>query len=183
MNKTVIWTLVIFMFVVFVGVFSTQMQQKNDGSVPVYTKLPDFEFHESTEAPFKRAQLYDKCSVFTFYLNTEQADSLSQLIAHMQPILKKHPQVQWLKILPLHLPSSDSIKFTLEPGTHLFGETKDIKNFLEKGFMLPKDALEAIAAQKVILVDSKARIRGYYSKTEEGITSLERDIKLVLQEL
>jgi hypothetical protein len=184
MNKTVIWTFVVFLFVIFVGIFSTQMQQKPGGGLKVYSRLPDFEFTDSAGQPFKRTSLYGRVSLFEFSLNSTQ-DSTSALKTSLRPILSLSNTFQLISIIKVDTSVVSSTSRTDNSHFRLLGSEKNIQIFMEKGMLLPKDGLSEIAEEKVVLVDSKARIRGYYDKNgdPEKTRQLLDDIKTLLTEL
>ncbi len=184
MNKTIIWTLVIFLFIVFVGIFTTQMQQKTVGRAPIYSKLPDFEFQDSEGQSFKRVQLYGKISVFNFHLTHLEKDTLTQAVKNaLRPLINSNPSIQLLDVFPTQQNSEQANPTNTSGGGFLYAKKSALKSFMVKGMLMPKERLEAFANQKVVLIDAKARIRGYYSKVKPGdVAKLKADILTILNE-
>ena len=150
--------------------------QESQGQLPVLFTLPQFEFTGRNGEPFSRDDFLDKISVVDFFFTNcpGPCPRMSARMAELYQLYASTEQVQFVSISVD--PGRDSLS-VLRDYAQRFGVTDQRWQFLrapieevidlyEKGFRLG-GMLPADHSTKFILIDEKARIRGYYDSLDD----------------
>jgi len=161
-------------------------------------RIPEFTFTSQDSAAYGLENLKGKIFVTDFFFTKCPSiciEMTSELL-RVQEFYKKEPNVQLVSFSVD--PTYDSPSVLAEyaekynANTHkwnfLTGEAKDIYELARCGFFIvakPNEEIknDFIHSDKLVLVDTKGRIRGYYSGTDrEDVDRLITEIQVLLQE-
>lgn len=164
----------------------------------IYHQIPDFKLEDEHGKQVALADFDDKVVVVNFFYTNcpSVCDRIIENMAKLADIYKKNDRVRFLSITVD--PERDSVgllnryaeKFNLE-GKHwqfLTGDTATINLLARKGFMVnavqgDPNKNDFIYSEKITLVDSHKRIRGYYSGVDkDDVTRLTDEIKVLIAE-
>lgn len=191
MAKTITWIGVAILFVVFIGLFSTQLiTTTSKESLPIIAKLPDFDLTDQDGQPFKRRDLNGKVSVVAFIF-TSCKTACPMMTTEMADLYKRYESSDNVQFVSITVdPEHDSLAVLKEYAARngvkdhrwkfLTGKIEDIATLADKGFLLPAEDLPEGHSTKLVLVDQDARIRGYYSSGNQNILE---SLKAHLEEL
>ncbi len=175
------------------------MNRELPAELPVYAKLPDYNFTDENGNPFGSNELKGKVYIANFHF-TSCPTICPKLMEKMQQIQKRVKGVGQAISL---------VSFTVDPERDtpsvLFKKARDLhanpyvwkfltsdKTSLEKllidGFKVPMGEREATEVdlydishtQKLVLVDGQGQIRGYYSTDRVNIDKLMIDVGLLI---
>jgi protein SCO1/2 len=166
-------------------------KMRSGWSLPVMGDVPQFVFTESRGTPFGCDQLRGKISVvdFIFTRCRSVCPVMGENMGELYRLYAKSPAVQYVSIsvepeydsLSVLRDYADRMGVTDNRWKWLRGDINDVVQLSERGFLLAADQLPAGHSSKFILVDDRARIRGYYSGVDEkDVRQLERDIRRLL---
>lgn len=163
-------------------------------SLPVLYELPDFDFTDSTGAPFDRDRMRGKVWVadFIFTTCTGPCPVLSTRMSGLFKHFQGHPSVGFVSFTVD--PENDTPEVLAEYAKRygadtsqwhfLTGAKEDIAEVAVKGFKVGSGEAPSMHDLHFILVDSLGRIRGYYTGTDtEDVAELQKDMESLLKGL
>ncbi|MEW6776955.1 MAG: SCO family protein [Bdellovibrionota bacterium] len=197
---------------VFIGIFFTLLFRsfsKPSGHVDVLFDLPAFSLTDQTGATVTRDSLAGKFLVVNFIftrcpgvcpLLTKKMGDLGKEISAW----KESGQIRFLSFTadpeydtPPVL-SEYAAKYSADPERWKFltGDSSEVEKTIVQGFKISmgkepvspspgsgeKEIFEIVHGERFVLVDSKSRIRGYYSEDGEGQKKLKEDLRKLLEE-
>jgi cytochrome c oxidase assembly protein subunit 15 len=170
---------------IVLGVLASVVTHRADFArrqLPVLGEVPDFTFTSQRGEPWGRAQLDDKITVVYFGFASCQGPcpTMNGHIAAMYRLYEGDNRVQFAKV------SVDPVRDTLaalQTFAQGLGVTDARWVFLrapidsvfwlsEHGFMMAAENLPMGHSTKLVLVDRRGRIRGYYSGTDQAAIDL-----------
>ncbi|CUS78296.1 protein SCO1/2 [Candidatus Kryptonium thompsonii] len=166
--------------------------------LPTYGEVPEFSLIDHHGQEINLEKLKGSVFVADFFF-TSCAGICPRMTEQMTRVQEAFKDEQRVKLVSFTVdPERDSVWVLSEyakgwgaiDGKWFFitGEKKKIYELARKGFKLPVEEGDGgpndfIHSDRFVLVDSKGRIRGYYSGTDpEDVDKLIRDVKLVLRE-
>jgi len=166
--------------------------------LPTYGEVPEFSLIDHHGQEINLEKLKGSVFVADFFF-TSCAGICPRMTEQMTRVQEAFKDEQRVKLVSFTVdPERDSVWVLSEyakgwgaiDGKWFFitGEKKKIYELARKGFKLPVEEDDGgpndfIHSDRFVLVDSKGRIRGYYSGTDpEDVDKLIRDVKLVLRE-
>lgn len=166
------------LFLGVIGYWVIGQAQKSVSELPVLGELPPFEFVASDGSSFGRADMIGHLNVVDFMFTRCQGPCpiMSANMADLYRKMEGNDLVQFISISVDPEFDSPSVlrKYGNELGVtdsrwlFLRGEQEAVKQLSEEGFMLAAGGLPAGHSTRFVLVDEKARIRGYYSGTDRA---------------
>lgn len=176
------------------ALYVIQQAQASRSELPVIKELPDFTFTERSGESFSKADMIGKVSVVMFGFTSCKGPCpiMSGNYADMYKLYDHSDKFQlvWVSVDP----DVDSLARLNEYAAD-FGVTDNrwvfLRNDMDKvielcqdGFMLPAANLPGRHSTKFALVDDQARIRGYYSGTDDAsIEKLKADIRELVRNM
>jgi protein SCO1/2 len=167
------------------------VKMKSQREFPVLGTAPDFLLTERSGRPFGREQLIGKISVLDFFFTRCPAvcPVMNGNMADLYRDFAGAGEVQFVSITVD--PDFDTLgalhQYALNMGVtdnrwvFLRGPVEEVVRLSERGFLLPADRLPAGHSAKFVLLDRRARIRGYYSGLDRNdMTILKKHIRQLL---
>ncbi len=165
--------------------------------LPTYGEVPEFSLIDHHGQEINLEKLKGSVFVADFFF-TSCAGICPRMTEQMTRVQEAFKDEQRVKLVSFTVdPERDSVWVLSEyakgwgaiDGKWFFitGEKKKIYELARKGFKLPVEEGDGgpndfIHSDRFVLVDSKGRIRGYYSGTDpEDVDKLIKDVKLVLK--
>jgi protein SCO1/2 len=165
--------------------------------LPTYGEVPEFSLIDHHGQEINLEKLKGSVFVADFFF-TSCAGICPRMTEQMTRVQEAFKDEQRVKLVSFTVdPERDSVWVLSEyakgwgaiDGKWFFitGEKKKIYELARKGFKLPVEEGDGgpndfIHSDRFVLVDSKGRIRGYYSGTDpEDVDKLIKDVKLVLR--
>jgi len=211
-RQQIIWGLLLIFItgVAAVGVWSWQQARTRQGTseekplegLQVFGKVPEFSLTERSGRPITLADLQGKLWIANF-IYTNCPDTCPIQSAQMKEIQNEFINETDLRLVSITVdPKRDTPKvlseyadrFGADPERWLFltGEKGAIYRIAQEGFLLaaveiPADKRPVSGAThthspRLVLIDGKAQIRGYYPATEpEAMVRLRHNLKILLQ--
>ncbi len=140
--------------------------------LPLLGQVPEFRFVTQTGVPFGRAELLGKTSVVCFFFTRCHSicPVMSTRMAELYREYEGRSEIQFVSIdvdpdndsLPVLRQYAASFGVNDDRWLFLRGPLSEVADLSEKGFLLSADNLPADHSSRFVLVDKKARIRGYY---------------------
>ena len=165
--------------------------------LPVYYQLPQYELVNEFNKPFGSNDLEGKVYIASFAF-TSCPTVCPGLIKKLQKIHKRIRGLRGAVTMVTYTvdPKTDTPKVLFNYArklqtnpqlwTFLTGQEGDVKNLLVDGFKVPKgdreyakNVYDIAHSQKLVLVDRKGQIRGYYSTDKDSINKLMIDTGLL----
>lgn len=161
-----------------IGYWVIGQAQKSVSELPVLGELPEFEFVASDGSSFGRADMIGRLNVVDFFF-TRCLGPCPIMSANMADLYNKMDGNDKIRFISISVdPEFDSLSVLKEYGSEfgvtdrrwvfLRGEQEAVKRLSEEGFMLAAESLPVGHSTRFVLVDEKARIRGYYSGTDKA---------------
>ncbi len=163
--------------------------------VPVLGQLPEFSLTDQDSQPFTRDTMKGNIWVSAFVF-THCRSTCPRLTAHMKGLQMRLSDVSAASFLSMSVdPRNDTpevvkaymTKNDLDESNWRFvtGEEEVIRRVVADGFKVPLGDEESRAdgsddimhSNSFVLVDTQARVRGYYRANNDGIANLERDVR------
>lgn len=163
--------------------------------VPVLSQLPEFSLVDQDGQPFSRDAMEGGLWVAAFVF-THCRSTCPRLTAHMKGLQARVSDVSSASFVSVSVdPRNDTpevikaymTKNDLDESNWRFvtGEEDAIRQVVVEGFRVGLGDEESAAAgaddimhsNSFVLVDEKARVRGYYRANNDGIGDLERDLR------
>ena len=172
------WALPMTALMVVIGVGVNLAADTSRGPLPVLGQVPEFTLTERSGESFGRGDMLGKIGIVNFFF-TSCPGICPITNGHMSEIY--HALEGSDKVVQVSIsvdPARDSL-----PALRTYAESWDVHDnrwvfvrgpidtvarLCEQGFMLPAENLPMSHTTKFILVDTKGRIRGYYTGTEEA---------------
>ena len=193
------WVALVAIAVGIVTVVLLQTGGAPRSSLPTLGAIPEFSLTAEDGRTITRDEFMGKISITDFIFThcagscpgmTAQMASLQTLLGHYGEVqlvsISVDPERDTLEVLKNYAKSAGA-----QPGRWIFltGEKKTLHQLVRNGFRLGVEEGGGSAAEPIIhsslfvLLDRRARIRGYYDGSEdEGARRLERDIELLVGE-
>jgi cytochrome oxidase Cu insertion factor (SCO1/SenC/PrrC family) len=167
--------------------------------IPVIGSVPEFSLMEANGTTLRRADLLGKVWIASF-LFTRCAEACPTLMRHEVRLQADLPQRDDLKLVSFSVDPDWDAPNVLTDYAHMFGadrshwlfltgDKKQIYHVTIDGFRLaavaadPAKEMPILHSTKLVLVDRRGAIRGYYDSTDEGeLRKLVRDVRQVLAE-
>ncbi|MEN3038065.1 MAG: SCO family protein [Candidatus Kryptonium sp.] len=194
--------IVIIILSIAIGVFIALRIQiwkvSSAATLPIYGEIPDFNLIDQNGEKIDLEKLKGNIWVADFFFTSCAGicPRMTEQMSRVQEAFKDNPRIKLVSFTVD--PERDSVWVLSEyakgwgaiNGKWFFvtGEKKKIYELARQGFKLPVEEGDGgpedfIHSDKFVLVDSKSRIRGYYSGIEtEDVDKLIKDIKLILRE-
>jgi len=193
MSKTQIVMSGLFFMVILAFMAVLRLSQPSE-PLPIFSTISEYELTDSQGQIFNSNQMRDKIWVADFFFTTCQG-ICPKLSAEMLKIQKrfseKNKNVELVSIsidpetdTPKKL-ASYAAKFKAKPGVWHFltGNKQRIKEIVVKEFKIGFADEPLYHSDRFVLIDEQARIRGYYSLTDEGaMDKLHADISQLLKQ-
>lgn len=163
--------------------------------IPVLSDLPEFSLVDQDEQPFSRDAMEGRLWVAAFVF-THCRSTCPRLTAHMKGLQTRVSDVPGVSFVSVSVdPRNDTpdvikaymTKNSLDESNWRFvtGGEDAIRHVVIEGFRVGLGDDESAAAgaddimhsNSFVLVDEKARVRGYYRANNDGIGDLERDLR------
>ncbi len=194
MNTKKILVLIIAFFVLMISAAIIVYQaNKSRANLPAYGSVDHFDLTERSGQSISVETLKGKISVINFFFAncTGPCPAMNAKVADMYRQYVGAPQVQFISITID--PDRDSLEalqkyakiFNVDDNRWLFGRTssEEVQNLSEKIFMVGGGA-PTTHSTKLILVDDKAQIRGFYSSEENAsLTVLKAHIRELVKNI
>lgn len=173
--------------------FVIDSAQASRSEIQVLGQVPEFQFVDQTGKPFGVEQLKGKISVVDFFFTNCQGPC-PIMNGEFAEMYRKYAHSDKLQLVSFTVdPERDSLPalvayardFGVNDSRWLFvrGEAGAISSLCEKGFMLSGE-LPGMHSTKFVLVDDRARIRGYYDYDDAAQLKLLRaHIQQLVREL
>ena len=182
-----------------VALLALGCSKRSADDVPVLGQLPEFSLVDQDEEPFDRGTMEGDIWVSAFVF-THCRSTCPRLTAHMKGLQTRLSDVSNASLLSVSVdPRNDTpevIKAYMQKNgldesnwRFVTGEEGAIRAVVVDGFKvgLGDDESQAAGAEEImhsnsfVLVDDRARIRGYYRANNDGIADLERDIRALIR--
>jgi protein SCO1/2 len=161
--------------------------------LPIYGQIAGFELTDETAKPFDRKSLDGKIWVadFIFTTCTGPCPRMSSLMRQVQQTTSGMPEVKLVSFTvdPEHDTPAALAEYAAryhaqpERWHFLTGSREALDALMRDAFKLGNVDGQLVHSTRLVLLDRKARIRGYYGTSEDSpVTQLVRDIKRVLAE-
>ena len=164
--------------------------ESSRSKLPVFGALTNLDLVERSGKPLTLADLKGRVHVVDFFFSNCKG-ACPIMSARMADLYHLYDDSSIVGFLSISVdPDRDSLevlkRYALEHGVTdnrwLFarGEMDSLRELLEKGFMLAADELPAAHPTKLILVDEKVQIRGYYAYDDSmSIKMLKTHIRIL----
>lgn len=176
--------------VIIIAVGISRLSRRPSEPLPVLGKLPEFELVDQNGEMFSLADLQGKMWLADFIFTTcgGPCPIMSSQFARLQD---KYSPFEDFRLLSISVnPEYDTPPILKEYGdrygadhsrwTFLTGEREAIHTLAVDGFHVGSIEEPVFHSTRYILVDSGARIRGYYISTEpDELARLERDLRIL----
>lgn len=178
---------------VFVALFVGAGCLRMPAPLPVYGQIPAFELIAETGEPFSRQALDGKIWVADFIFTTcsGPCPRMSSLMRQVQQAVTGMPEVRLVSFTvdperdtPAVL-SEYAARYHAKPEKWRFltGPLESLDRLKRNDFKLGNVDGSLDHSTRLVLLDRKSRIRGYYTTSEDSpVTQLVRDIKRILAE-
>ena len=169
--------------------------KKSAKDVPVLGELPEFSLVDQDQKDFTRESMEGNLWVSSFVF-THCRSTCPRLTAHMKGLQTRVSDVPSAHFVSVSVdPRNDTpevikaymTKNELDESNWRFvtGDEEAIRHVVVDGFRVPIGDEDSRAAgaddimhsNSFVLVDEKARVRGYYRANNDGIEDLERDLR------
>jgi protein SCO1/2 len=176
-NMKVLFTSIIILFVLSVlALLVIDMAKESRNDLPVLGEVPEFNFIERNGMTFGSENMKGKINIINFFFTTCQGPC-PIMNARVAELYKKYSSTDKVRFISISVdPKRDSLAALREYADDygvidqrwlfLRGDLKEVHRVSEQGFMLAGD-FPTIHSTKLILVDQKNRIRGYYDSFDE----------------
>jgi protein SCO1/2 len=180
---------------VLTSLLALACSQKSAQDIPVLGELPHFSLVDQDAQSFGRESMMGKLWVSAFVF-THCRSTCPRLTAHMKGLQARLSDVPSAHLLSVSVdPRNDTpevikaymTKNGLQESNWRFvtGEEEAIRRLVIDGFRLAlgdensqaAGADDIMHSNSFVLVDDKARVRGYYRANNDGIADLERDLR------
>lgn len=180
---------------VVIGLLATGCSKRSAADVPVLGELPEFALVDQDEQAFVRETMEGNLWVSAFVF-THCRSTCPRLTAHMKGLQSRVADVPSAHFVSVSVdPRNDTpevikaymTKNELDETNWRFvtGDEDAIRHVVVDGFRvgLGDEDSKAAGAEDImhsnsfVLVDDKARVRGYYRANNDGIGDLERDLR------
>jgi len=177
------------------GLLALGCTKKSAENVPVLGQLPEFSLVDQDQQVFSRKSMEGDLWVSAFVF-THCRSTCPRITAHMKGLQSRVADVPSAHFVSVSVdPRNDTpevikaymTKNELDESNWRFvtGEEEAIRHVVVDGFRVPigdEDSKTAGAddimhSNSFVLVDDKARVRGYYRANNDGIADLERDLR------
>lgn len=161
--------------------------------LPVYSQIPEFELTSQTGEAFGRDRLDGKVWIadFIFTNCTGPCPRMSYLMSKVQQATKDMPDVKLVSFTVD--PENDTppvltryaTRYRAEPGRWYFltGDMKTLDGLAYTAFKLGNVDGGLNHSTRLVLVDRKGRVRGYYGLSDpETVARLVEDLRRVVEE-
>ena len=179
----------------FLAVVALGCSKRSADDIPVLSELPEFSLVDQDEEAFTRESMKGSLWVSAFVF-THCRSTCPRLTAHMQGLQARLSDLPAANLLSVSVdPRNDTpeviktymAKNELDERNWRFvtGDEESIRRVVVEGFRVglgDEDSKAAGAADimhsnSFVLVDERARVRGYYRANNDGIADLERDLR------
>ncbi len=181
--------------VIAVGVLSVS-KSFEEKKLPIYGTVPAFDLIERSGDKYSEKNLENKVWIASFIF-TSCGGQCPIISAKMRSIQSKLRFKENLRLVSISVdPKRDdaktlreyALKYDADPYKWLFltGPENDIQSLVRNGFRLSstEEKGDIIHSEKLVLVDSRARIRGYYdANQDQEVKQLIRDAKKLIREV
>ena len=173
----------------------TGCSKKSAEDVPVLAQLPEFSLVDQDEEEFNRESMEGSLWVSAFVF-THCASTCPRLTAHMKGLQSRVADVPSAHLVSVSVdPRNDTpevikaymAKNELDERNWRFvtGDEETIRHVVVDGFRVglgdadsrAAGAADIMHSNSFVLVDERARVRGYYRANNDGIADLERDLR------
>lgn len=168
----------------------------NESRIPPvnFKTVPDFKMEERSGRIFGRQDLLGKISVVNFFFSSCQGPCpvMNARVAELYKKFVTSDRVQFVSITVD--PQNDSLvvlqKYALRFGVNdqrwsfLRGSSDQVRQLSEQGFMLGASGWPTLHSTKLVLVDSRGNIRGYYdSFNQDSLKLLTEHVRELLKQI
>ncbi len=164
--------------------------------LPMYGTVPSFDLFERNGDKISQKDFENKVWI-TSFIFTSCGGQCPIITSKMKSIQSKLRFKENFRLVSITVdPKRDDVKalrdyalkYDADPYKWLFltGPDKDIQSLVRNGFRLAnvEDKGDIIHSDKLVLVDSRARIRGYYdANQDQEVKQLIRDAKKLIREV
>ena len=160
-------------------VIESANQSRTD--LPDYGLIPNFQFKERSGVSYGRQEMIGKINIVNFFFTSCKGPCpyMNSQVANLYRKYATSNDVQFVSISvdPEHDSLSVLQKYAKDFGVtdnrwlFLRGPLDEVENLSEKGFMLGGE-LPDLHSTKLILVDTRGHIRGYYSSYDDNSLEL-----------
>lgn len=151
--------------------------------LPVFGDVPDFALTDQAGRTVSKKDLAGSVWVADFiYTGCATAcPALTQRMAELKPVVRLvtfsvDPEVDTPERLKAY-----AERYGAEPASWSFltGSAEDVRKTVSEGFKLSAQKVDAdvFHSEKLVLVDARGRIRGYFSADPQGLEALRRAIR------
>ncbi len=164
--------------------------------LPMYGKVPPFELFERNGDRMGSKELENKVWIASFIF-TSCGGQCPIITGRMRSIQSKLRFKENLRLVSISVdPKRDTVKalrdyalkYDADPYKWLFltGQEAEIQSLVRNGFRLSsqEDKGDIIHSEKIVLVDNRGQIRGYYDANDDGaVKQLVRDAKRLIKQV
>ena len=192
-NRQIIYGLIIIAVLNGFALFAIEWANQSQAALDSYGIIPEFNFVERSGDAFGKQQMLGKINVLNFFFTSCQGPCpyMNSKVAELYQKYVTSSRVQFISVSVD--PDRDSLSVLKEYAQRygvndkrwffLRGEKAAVTKLAEKGFMLAGD-LPIIHSTKLILIDVRGQIRGYYdSFNEESLNLLTTHVRELLKEI
>jgi len=160
-----------------IALFVIWQANRSRADIPVYGKVPQFEFVTQNSNSFGRNNLNGKITVLDFFFTNCQGPCpiMSTKMGWLYDQYSDAPNVQFVSVSVD--PARDSLAalqaYAKQQGVtdnrwvFLHGDLKDVENLSVQGFKLGGN-FPMGHSTRFVLIDEQGRIRGYYTGTDDA---------------
>jgi protein SCO1/2 len=168
--------------------------EKSRSELPILGQLPSFELTERSGEPFGTENLRGRVHVFDFIFTSCQGPC-PVMAVNMGDLYRSFAASEQVRFVSITVdPDFDSPEvleqYAQDQGVtddrwlFLRGDVDTVAALCENGFLLAADDLPGGHSTKFVLVDDQARIRGYYSGTDEAsMRVLKEHLSYLIQQM
>jgi len=191
-NRQILYGLIIIAVLNGFALFAIKWANQSRAALDSYGSVPEFNFVERSGDAFGKQQMLGKINVLNFFFTSCRGPCpyMNSKVAELYQKYVTSNRVQFISVSVD--PDRDSLnvlqeyaqRYGVNDNRWLFlrGEKAAVTELAEKGFKLAGN-LPTIHSTKLILIDARGQIRGYYdSFNDESINLLTMHVRELLKE-
>jgi protein SCO1/2 len=176
--KNSIWGLTGIFLLALIALLVIDLSNRSRIPLAEYSQVPDYKFIERSGKVFGKQDMLGKINIVNFFFTTCPGPC-SLMNARVAELYRKYSTSEKVQFISITVdPQRDSLsvlqkyaeRFKVNDQRWLFlrGSQEEIKHLCEQGFMLAAEGLPALHSTKLVLVDTRGIIRGYFDSFDEA---------------
>lgn len=192
--KVMIWTSGVFFILAVVALLVINRSRQSRAEMPILGQLPEFTFIQQSGQPFGLINMIGKITVVDFIF-TRCKGPCPVMATKMGELYNLYSGSKKMQFVSISVdPENDSLlvlrNYAKRQGVtdnrwvFLWAPIDSVINLSENGFKIAADDLPGGHTSRFILIDSKARIRGYYDGLDDAsLEIMKTHIRRLAQEM